>query len=166
MGDVELLNTGDDLQNWLYVAGLSPTLGPVTVDQLGSARQLREAMNHLTRARVDGHRPDPACIDVINRAAVFGPPHQTLSIDGTTAVPAPPAPVEQILSIVARDAIDLFSGAYRDRVRRCLGHDCSLYFVDRSRRGGRRWCSMAACGEKASSASYRARQRATTGSPA
>ncbi|MFC9839584.1 CGNR zinc finger domain-containing protein [Rhodococcus sp. NPDC127530] len=157
MGDIERLVTGDDLQTWLYVAGLPPAVGMVTDSQLGSARKLREAINHLTRSRVDGRHPDPGSIDVINRAATFGPPHATLSADGTTAVPAHPAPVEQILSTIARDAIDLFSGDYRDRVRRCLGHDCSLYFVDRSRKGIRRWCSMAACGERASSAAYRRR---------
>ncbi|KLL93448.1 hypothetical protein NJ76_31995 [Rhodococcus sp. IITR03] len=158
MADRELLVTDDDVQTWFYVAGLPPAVEPLADGMLDHARELREAINHLTRSRVDGHRPDPALIDVINRASHSGPPHPTLSSDGTTAVPSPAVPAEQILSIIARDAIDLFSGEYRDRVRRCLGHDCSLYFVDRSRRGIRRWCSMAACGEKASSAAYRRRQ--------
>ncbi len=163
MNDTERLVTGEDLQTWLYVAGLPPAVGPVTDEQLSAARELREAVNNLTRARVDGLPPAPGCIEVINRAAAVGTPHAVLSVDGTTAVPAAPAPLAEILSIIARDAIDLFSGEYRDRVRRCLGHDCSLYFVDRSRRGARRWCAMAACGEKASSAAYRRRQ---TTSPA
>jgi len=159
MADRELLVTDDDLQTWFYAAGLPPALTPLAEDTLERARELREAINHLTRCRVDGHRPDPALIEVINRAARFGPPHPTLSTDGTTAIPSPAVPAENILAIIARDTIDLFSGEYRDRVRRCLGHDCSLYFVDRSRRGIRRWCSMAACGEKASSAAYRRRHR-------
>lgn len=157
MAERELLVTDDDLQTWFYVAGLPPAAAPLEDGTTECARDLREAINHLTRSRVDGLRPDPALVEVINRAAQFGPPHPTLSADGTTAVPSPAVPAEQILSIIARDAIDLFSGEYRDRLRRCLGHDCSLYFVDRSRRGIRRWCSMAACGEKASSATYRRR---------
>jgi predicted RNA-binding Zn ribbon-like protein len=60
-----------------------------------------------------------------------------------------------ILSLLARDAIDPFTGAYAHRIRACLGEDCSLFFVDRSHPGSRRWCTMAACGEKASSATYR-----------
>jgi len=161
MNDTERLVTGDDLQTWLYVAGLPPAAGPVTADELAAAHTLREAVNTLTRARVDGLPPGTGCIEIINQAAAVGTPHAILSVDGTTAVPAAPAPLSDILSIIARDAIDLFSGEYRDRVRRCLGHDCSLYFVDRSRRGARRWCTMAACGEKASSAAYRRRQTTT-----
>ncbi len=160
MADRELIVTDDDLQTWFYVAGLPPAETPIADGALDRARELREAINHLTRSRVDGLRPDPSRIEVINRAAEAGPPHHTLAADGTTAVHSPAVAADRILSIIARDAIDLFTGEYRDRIRRCLGHDCSLYFVDRSRRGIRRWCSMAACGEKASSAAYRRRHGA------
>ncbi|MEU8383590.1 CGNR zinc finger domain-containing protein [Streptosporangium sp. NPDC048865] len=34
------------------------------------------------------------------------------------------------------------------RLRPCANDDCRLFLVDRSRAGTRRWCSMAACGNR------------------
>ena len=36
-----------------------------------------------------------------------------------------------------------------DRIRRCSNPDCVLWFLDTSRPGTRRWCSMASCGNRA-----------------
>ena len=94
---------------------------------------------------------------MINAEAVAGPPASFLGSDGRTLLPPTQAPLESILAILARDTIDLFTGPQRNRIRACIGHDCSLFFVDQSRPGTRRWCAMAACGEKASSAAYRKR---------
>jgi predicted RNA-binding Zn ribbon-like protein len=35
-----------------------------------------------------------------------------------------------------------------ERVRPCANPECVLWFVDTSRPGTRRWCSMAACGNR------------------
>ena len=42
-------------------------------------------------------------------------------------------------------------------VRACEGHSCTLMFVDHTRRRGRRWCSMAICGNRAKQAAHRNR---------
>jgi predicted RNA-binding Zn ribbon-like protein len=42
-------------------------------------------------------------------------------------------------------------------VRACEGHSCTLIFADRTRRRGRRWCSMAVCGNRAKQAAHRHR---------
>ncbi|MFC0450874.1 CGNR zinc finger domain-containing protein [Rhodococcus jostii] len=161
MNDREMLVDAESLQTWFYVAGLPAAQEPLDESRLVDARDLREALNTLTRARVDGLRPAPAAVDILNSAASIATPAPVLAYDAGTVRPVDPVPVESVLSVVARDAIDLFSGEYKNRIRRCLGHECSLYFVDRSRQGARRWCSMAACGEKASSAAYRRRHGAT-----
>jgi predicted RNA-binding Zn ribbon-like protein len=43
------------------------------------------------------------------------------------------------------------------RVRACEGHACTLMFVDHTRGRARRWCSMAACGNRAKQAAHRNR---------
>lgn len=159
MADREMLADDEALHTWLYVAGLPPACEPLAIDRLSEARALREALNALTRARVDGGRPSASDIDILNRAASYGPPSPVLAYDGVNISLPEPADVRSVLSLVARDAVELFSGPHHDRIRRCLGHECSLYFVDRSRQGNRRWCSMASCGEKASSKAYRERAR-------
>ena len=42
-------------------------------------------------------------------------------------------------------------------VKACEGHPCSLMFIDRTRGGARRWCSMAVCGNRAKQAAHRNR---------
>jgi predicted RNA-binding Zn ribbon-like protein len=54
--------------------------------------------------------------------------------------------VGQALSALARDAIDLFAGPLANRIRTCAAPDCGMLFVDQSRPGSRRWCSMQRCG--------------------
>ncbi len=157
MGDKEMLATPENLQTWFYVAGLTSVDKPVTEAELGLARELREAIHHLARMRVDEKKPDATAIRTVNAAAQAGTPATTMDLDGLTAIPAPEAPLYASLSVIAREAVELFTGPHAHRIRDCIGHDCSLFFVDRSRPGSRRWCAMAACGEKASSASYRRR---------
>ena len=45
-------------------------------------------------------------------------------------------------------------------IRACDGHNCTLIFADRTRRRGRRWCSMAMCGNRAKQAAHRHRIKA------
>ncbi len=45
-------------------------------------------------------------------------------------------------------------------VKACEGSTCTLLFVDRTRGRGRRWCSMAICGNRAKQAAHRSRRKA------
>jgi predicted RNA-binding Zn ribbon-like protein len=45
------------------------------------------------------------------------------------------------------------------RVRACAGKGCSLFFLDTSRAGRRRWCAMAACGNKEKVGAFRQRRQ-------
>lgn len=45
------------------------------------------------------------------------------------------------------------------RVRRCADPRCHRVFYDVTRNGGRRWCDMATCGNRAKAARHRARTR-------
>ena len=62
------------------------------------------------------------------------------------------------LATLARDAVDLFGGRLAARIRVCAAEDCGLLFVDASRPGRRRWCSMERCGNLAKVRGHRARR--------
>lgn len=156
-GERELLAGPDDLRTWCRVAALPEPCDEVTEERLAQVRVLREAVYRLARARVDARAPLHEDVALANQAAAASPPTDALAPDGFTAVPPARVPLSSILALLARDAIDLFTGPYALRIRECVAPDCSLFFVDRSRPGSRRWCAMAACGEKASSATYRQR---------
>ena len=42
-------------------------------------------------------------------------------------------------------------------VKACEGHHCTMLFADHTRRRARRWCVMAACGNRAKQAAHRSR---------
>ncbi|MEV4190768.1 CGNR zinc finger domain-containing protein [Streptomyces toxytricini] len=46
-----------------------------------------------------------------------------------------------------------------ERIRKCASESCVLHFHDTSRGGTRRWCSMAACGNRAKASRHYARTR-------
>ncbi|WUH98662.1 CGNR zinc finger domain-containing protein [Spirillospora sp. NBC_00431] len=62
--------------------------------------------------------------------------------------------------LAVRAYLNLLATAPRDRLRRCAGGDCVLWFLDTSRNGRRRWCSMTGCGNRAKVNAHYARTTA------
>jgi predicted RNA-binding Zn ribbon-like protein len=54
-----------------------------------------------------------------------------------------------MLAPVLWSAADLLVGGGHSRVRRCANSKCLWLFRDESKTGTRRWCDMAACGNRA-----------------
>jgi predicted RNA-binding Zn ribbon-like protein len=71
---------------------------------------------------------------------------------------AAPVRATQALSTMAREMIELLSGPFSGRIRECASGDCPLVFVDTSRPGARRWCSMERCGNRHKLRALRARR--------
>lgn len=46
-----------------------------------------------------------------------------------------------------------------NRIRKCADSECRLYFVDTSKSGKRRWCSMELCGNRNKAAEFYARKK-------
>ena len=72
---------------------------------------------------------------------------------------------QELLASIARDAILLLGSEAATRLRQCEGESCALLFLDTSRSGERRWCSMSGCGNKTSSSPSRCRTSISTPSP-
>ncbi|NJP49205.1 zf-CGNR multi-domain protein [Streptomyces sp. SBST2-5] len=159
----EVLHTPADLVTWAGQSRLADGLD-LTVDEaeLARARALRNALFLLTADRAHGRPLRHEHLDLINAAAAEPPLVSRLTADGSRSW-APGATGTQLLSTVARDAIDLFSGPHAHRIRECAAHDCRLLFVDTSRPGRRRWCAMEHCGNRAKVRAHRARREAQEG---
>jgi predicted RNA-binding Zn ribbon-like protein len=97
----------------------------------------------------------------VNRAASLPVPAPSLDAAGRVRWRADD-PVSATLALVARDALDLASSAAIARVRECADPTCSALFLDGSRPGTRRWCSMDTCGNRAKKDALRARARAAS----
>jgi len=152
----ELLKTPHDLARWLVAAGLAPALPDPTESDLLLARSLREAIFALASARLPGG-PDPsAAIAVLNTVAAAPSAVPQLTPQGEVQLAGP---VAALLATLARDAVRLFGSEDAEHIRQCQSPTCTLFFVDTSRSGDRRWCSMSGCGNKAKVADFRRRRR-------
>src|SRR5262249_1988241 len=63
-----------------------------------------------------------------------------------------------LVGMVALQVARLVTEEDLARVKRCAGPGCTLWFLDRTKAHRRRFCSAAACGNRAKVAAFRARQ--------
>jgi predicted RNA-binding Zn ribbon-like protein len=146
-----------DLTAWLSDhTGTDVT--PAGESDLTAATRLREAVWHGAEARIEDRPLPPDAIEDINASAELPSIVPRLAVGGVRTIAAP-VTAGQVLSTLARDAVELFTGPRADRIRRCAGVNCELVFVDTSRPGLRRWCSMERCGNRAKATTFRDRHR-------
>ena len=145
----------DDLGRWAVESGMLHELPPVSRRQLESGRVLREAINRLARPGVEPEAGDRA---ELNRWSARAPLAPQLTERGEL-VWISERPLEAVLATIARDAVDLLTGRFADRIRECAAADCALLFADTSRPGHRRWCSGEACGNRTRTKAYRERRK-------
>ncbi|MCC3764529.1 CGNR zinc finger domain-containing protein [Glycomyces sp. TRM65418] len=155
----ETLHDPADLGAWLAEPPLTAILTvPVTSRELAEAKVLRQAIWETAHAQAD-RRPLPTeAVAAINRAAAAPPLTPELAEGGADMEWAPPVRASQALSTLAREMIELLSGPLAERIRECASDNCPLVFVDSSRPGARRWCSMERCGNRHKLRALRARQ--------
>lgn len=158
----EILHSPADLTTWLTdskLAAHAPLTERdllITGPQLDRIRVFRDALWTVAAALAHGGTPPAAELERINDAVRPGP---TPLIDLATRARRWAAPVtgDQVLGHAACDAVDLVTGDRTDRLRECGADDCQLLFLDTSRPGNRRWCSMQRCGNRTKVRSYRTR---------
>ena len=152
----ELLNTPDDLARWLVSAGMASTKPKTTAKDLATARVLREAIFVLA-GKPSGAKAE-AARETLNRIAAGTAAAPQLQTNGTMRLEGGAG---ALLATLAREAVQLFGSDAAKLIRQCESRSCTLYFVDNSRRGDRRWCSMSACGNNAKVSEFRRRKRET-----
>ena len=155
----ERFHTPSDLSDWFSASPLHLDSVPVSHEDFATALSLREAIWRAAQAIRQQEIPPAAVVDTINRIAAFPDLPPQLTRDGLEQAWRSPATATAILSLIARDAIDLFTGDLRSRIRECENPNCGLMFVDASRPGQRRWCLMKRCGNIIKTSRYRKRRR-------
>lgn len=154
----ERLETAAAFCAWLAATGL---VAEATCDDrlLEEARGLREALYRLIEAARGRHAPAQHDLELVNawaRGAKLEP-----QIDSSWRLRwLASDPARAGLARVAASGIELLAGPQVERIRNCANPSCSLMFIDHSRPGRRRWCSMKHCGNRAKTARYRARRSA------
>jgi predicted RNA-binding Zn ribbon-like protein len=159
-GGFERLPDPAALGRWFTEAGLTPVGPACTPADLTAARELREAVYRLMLSRLTGGTAAEEDVATVNRWAAQPPPVTALHVTpaGLRAQRVS-ATVPSLLGLIAADAVAVLGSDDAARVRECANPGCSLLFLDTSRAGARRWCSMSACGSRDKMQRYRAADR-------
>jgi len=157
----ETLREPADLAAWAVAAGLADGLVPI--DDAGLART-RAVRSTLFRLLTQGQGISAADIAELNHLAAAAPrPTLVLSSDiNSPSVQRPRATTEtEILSLVVANALDVLAEHGPAPAKECEHERCGLRYLDTSRGGRRRWCSMARCGNRAKVQRYDRRHQSS-----
>jgi len=152
--DNELLKSARDVGGWLRAAGLADdgqaqaVAGVADAGLVERVREVREASYAVFEARAAGRPPPAEALGLLFRRAANGLSAGPLELCGTRleldAVQwrAP----EAVAAFLAMLSVEAFFTLPDERLRSCPR--CGWLFVDTSRGGKRRWCSMRTCGNR------------------
>ncbi|MER6126425.1 CGNR zinc finger domain-containing protein [Streptomyces sp. NPDC001795] len=146
----DLLTDTDGLAVWLAANGLEG----FTADEATLRHTLRA--RDALKAAVDGSRTEGAA--AVDTVLEHGRIRPTLDTQGPGERAEFADPAWGPAWLAARNYLELLATA-PDRIRGCAHDSCILHFFDTSRNGTRRWCSMAACGNRAKASRHYARTR-------
>jgi predicted RNA-binding Zn ribbon-like protein len=160
----EALHSLNDLLAWCATAGVQD--GPA-IERFGrwwrahprlaapafaEAIELREAIYRLFRAAARSGGPEPGDLERLDCALAAAPSRIRLQRRGdgyAWQIQPPPPSVAGLLAPILWSAGDLLTGPHLRRVRQCANDKCLWLFLDLSKTGNRRWCSMRMCGNRA-----------------
>ena len=122
---------------------------------------LRETLYRVFSAIVARQVPDSADLAAMLAAYVESQAHASLVPASGSLVwrwPSGTHALDQLLWPIVRSAVELATSPDARRVKTCPGlGDCGWLFLDTSKSGRRRWCSMESCGSRAKMRTYYAR---------
>ena len=179
---IDWIDSGEGLLSWLEQAGLVPAdvlrnirsqALPGELDKVADqARHLREWFRGFVRA----HKGRPftakslAELEPLNRLLERDDAFSRITVAAKGERPALQlqkcrrwrtpeallAPIGETLAqfVCTEDFVD---------VKACEGHVCTMFFADHTRGRGRRWCTMALCGNRAKQAAHRQRLKERRG---
>ena len=180
---LDLLQSPEDLVIWLAAAGLpdgaycaelssSPPNRRILLDE---ALWLRRDILLIVQSLVAGELPPPYTVDALNR--ILTESGTSFRLDSLTIPPEGDqeermegqlvlnvhehiSSVLGVLQPIALSAARIVTEATPTRIRQCASSNCMYWFLDTSKSGRRRWCSMSRCGNRAKVAKHY-RQRST-----
>lgn len=126
-------------------------------------RLFREKLRTEVLRLEEGQLIHESVMEELNRLMADHPMRTRLKLRGrkpSSEVYFEPERPGDLFAPLAYGAAMLFASANRERVRKC--DQCILHFLDTSKKGTRRWCSMELCGNRLKVAAYAARQRSAS----
>jgi predicted RNA-binding Zn ribbon-like protein len=155
----EELSSSEALRGWLAAHGLLHDGVPLTLPDLRTAIEVREALRALALAN-SGAAVDAAAVETLNRIASRAPLSVRFGPDGVARFePADGGLAGALARLLGHVRTATVDGTWR-RLKACSNDECRWVFYDYSKNRSGAWCTMAACGDKLKARAYRRRRRA------
>ena len=150
----DALSTPADLRTWGERYGLVSRSAPVDRDgqaELHRALEARELLYAIFRARAGGRSATDAQLAALAElgASAYRAANLELDDDGAVGWRWSQDDLATIRHVAVASAIDLLKAEPSSRLKQCPGEQCGWFFLDTTKRGNRRWCSMSDCGQEA-----------------
>lgn len=133
------------------------------------ARKLRSALRKVFGAILRKQGIAAEWVEPVNEVLRITEGHDEL-VQGASnwqiAFVAREAGLDWLLAAIARSGAEIIAEGSQARLRACANPQCGLVFYDTSRTHLRRWCSMAACGNRSKVAAFARRHSAGRNSAA
>ncbi|MBF2098087.1 MAG: CGNR zinc finger domain-containing protein [Gloeomargaritaceae cyanobacterium C42_A2020_066] len=128
---------------------------------LERGRALRTAIHDLGVALAAGYPPPMAAVQVFEQELTPALGHLRVVFESSAWTwHTRPEDLDAMLWPIVWEAAQLFANSnLRHRLKCCPGEACGWLFVDTSRKGNRRWCSMEDCGNRHKARRYYHRHR-------
>ena len=130
---------------------------------LRRARRVREVLARVLTAAGGGARPAERDVRLVNAFLAAALRNRRLDIRGTAVVwswaKRESDGFDSLWWPIVLAGAELLSSEDRTNVRECSGDGCGWLFLDTSRNGRRRWCSMQGCGNRAKARRFYERTR-------
>jgi predicted RNA-binding Zn ribbon-like protein len=166
----DALRTVDDLRLWgqrrrvitggVIANGADGDAEPI---ELTAALEARELLYQLFLNRARGRRAPAADLSRLSGLAssAYQAAYLNEGADGRLSWSWDPSQLATVRHVAVTSAVRLLCQSPTARLRQCPGDHCGWFFLDTTKRGNRRWCSMGECGQEAKTA--RRRGRSTSG---
>jgi len=166
-----LIQSFEDLRAWLIESGaasqeeIEESTASWNVDQkVGLVHEALALRDHLRRMaeQVTAHEDvSDAVIAAINASLQQRQGYQVLRrvAAGYAVITHYNESASGLLTPIAASAADLLAQSDLRHLHKCENPECILYFYDTSKNHARRWCSMAACGNRSKAAAHYRKSR-------
>ena len=174
---LDLLQSPEDVVTWLAAVGLP---GDASFPELSSsfpnrrilldeALWLRQDILLIVQSLVDEELPPPYTVHALNRILTeSGTSFRLDSLIITSEEEQSEGKQDRlvlnahecassvlgVLQPIALSAARIVTEANPTRIRQCAAGNCMYWFLDTSKSGRRRWCSMSRCGNRAKAAKH------------
>lgn len=171
----DLLQEYGDLVDWLVAAGLVPTERASDFRKwegtregeavLNKARDIRSAVRRLAGSLAEGKPLSVEALSLIDREfdevpvrIHLAPGQESQRRADVEFEPVAGGPYATIGMLVG-SILDYLRGPSLLLTKHCANPECAHFFLDTTKNGKRRWCSMRICGNRAKQAAYQERVR-------